>query len=325
MPLKTLIDAWNKFWFEETSPLILGVFRILIGTIYLLFALLLWSDRFTWFGNRALASQAATDSWCGISGLNLLSYFHNDSLFIDLLFLVYIICALLFLLGYHSRLCAIGLYIGLVSLLHRNPFIFNSGDTYMRVTAFWLMFAPCDRALSLSNYLARKKKHSPVSKGNETTGKAFETYPSVSIWPQRLLQLQLATVYCHTFFAKVVGPAWIDGWAVYYSSHIEDLQRFPLPFILNWALSVKLLTWGTLLIEILLWTLIWIKEFRYPVLIFATIFHLVIEWHMNIPLFEYLMIASYFLFIPSAHMALALRFCLRLSSEASTKENTQTG
>ncbi len=53
----------------------------------------------------------------------------------------------------------------------------------------------------------------------------------------------------------------------------------------------------TLAIELSLFTLIWWKKTRYPVLLVGTIFHLCIDATMNIPVFEYIMIASYINFL----------------------------
>ncbi len=53
----------------------------------------------------------------------------------------------------------------------------------------------------------------------------------------------------------------------------------------------------TLAIELALFTLIWWKKTRYPVLLLGTIFHMCIDITMNIPVFEYIMIASYINFL----------------------------
>lgn len=136
-----------------------------------------------------------------------------------------------------------------------------------------------------------------LSKNDDTTVYPPFTYKPVSLWTLRLLQLQLALVYCHTFFCKAPGSVWVDGTAVYYSSRIEDLVRISLPYVFEHLWSIYFLTYSTLIIELALWTLIWFKEFRYIIIIIAIIFHLTIDLHMNIPLFEWMMIASYSLYV----------------------------
>jgi uncharacterized membrane protein YphA (DoxX/SURF4 family) len=306
MQLKDIIAAWDRIWFTETSPLPLGALRIAIGIIYFLFGVMLFPDRLIWFGPDAFTSQATTDLWCGIHALNVFYLYPESKTFVDLVFYTYIAASILFVVGYKARFAAFIMFVVISSLLHRNPFLFNSGDTFMRVTAFWLIFAPSDRALSLRNYILRKQgRQAEIGTG---AGPAFSDYIPVCIWPLRLIQLQVAAVYCQTFFCKVVGPVWIEGLAVYYSSRIEDLQRFPMPFVFQNLLLIKVLSWGTLVLEFALWTAIWIKEFRYPLLAMAVAFHIVIDWHMNIPLFEYLMISSYLAFIYPEDLASACRW-----------------
>ena len=116
-------------------------------------------------------------------------------------------------------------------------------------------------------------------------------------WAQRWLQLQLAFVYCQTFFAKLSGRHWIDGWAVYFAARYDDCQRFMLPVIFDTPFIIKGLTWGTLVIEFALWALVWFKELRYWVLLSGIFLHMGIEITMNLPMFEWVMMFSYLAFV----------------------------
>ena len=51
------------------------------------------------------------------------------------------------------------------------------------------------------------------------------------------------------------------------------------------------------MIELGLGTLVWFRELRYPVLLAGLCLHLGIEYAMNIPLFEWISIATYAVFI----------------------------
>jgi len=81
-----------------------------------------------------------------------------------------------------------------------------------------------------------------------------------------------------------------------------------VPVLFDHLWILNLLTWGTLAIEFSLWTLIWIKELRYYVLICGVALHLGIEWAMNVPLFGLLMIACYTNFVEAADLKRALAF-----------------
>ena len=62
------------------------------------------------------------------------------------------------------------------------------------------------------------------------------------------------------------------------------------------------MTWGTLILEFSLGTLIWFKEFRKPLIIAGIFFHLGIEYMMSIPFFEIVMIALLINFISPQEM-----------------------
>lgn len=285
MSIKTILDLWDKFWFSEASALPVAAFRAAFGFIISLFILLLSADIFVWFGKEGITSNQTVRNYTQAVGLNILNFAKDNDTFLVVFFIVFFLAALSMMVGYKTRWSVIICWLCMNSLYHRNPFLFNSGDTYIRVTLFWLIFADSGALFSVDHYLA--------SKGQ--TAKTDDKL--VSIWPQRLLQLQLALVYFHTVVAKIWTDPWIDGTAVYISSRIEDLQRIHLPYVFEHLWTCQLLSWGTLIIEAALFSLIWIKELRYYVIALAVMFHLIIDLHMNIPLFEWLMIASYIVFI----------------------------
>lgn len=290
MSLKQIVAAWDQFWFSNGSPLPVAVFRITFGLLVLIHALLLVPDMYVWFGNRgALTYQTVVDWANHLVTLNILNLFPGSDQWMVCVIAILMVAAISLMVGFKSRIASTVVFLCLTSLYHRNPFIYNSGDTYMRVAAFWMIFADSGAMLSVDNMLRRRQLG--------VAQVAANIIPEVSMWPLRLLQIHMVGVYCHTYFKKVVGDVWVNGEAVYYSSRIEDLYRLPIPFIFDNMLICQILTYGTLVIEFSLFTLIWIKEFRYWLLACATIMHLVIEYHMNIPEFEWWMITSYVLFV----------------------------
>lgn len=109
--------------------------------------------------------------------------------------------------------------------------------------------------------------------------------------------MQLCIAYGHTWYCKIQGDRWNDGTAVYYAVRYEDLVRFLLPRIFDQLPVYQILTWGTLVIEFALWTLIWYRPTRYWVLLAGLSLHIGIEYCMNLPMFEWVFMFTYFLFI----------------------------
>lgn len=125
---------------------------------------------------------------------------------------------LLTALGLFTRLSSILMAIGYISLHHRNPLILHSGDTLMRMSAIYLAVAPSGAACSLDRLRQ-------LWKGGGTNIAA----PLISVWPQRVIQAQVAIVYLATFWWKMYGSLWRDGTASYYPSTLHEFDRFWVP------------------------------------------------------------------------------------------------
>ncbi|MCB9469788.1 MAG: HTTM domain-containing protein [Candidatus Obscuribacterales bacterium] len=275
--LKTPATLWYRLWFEPQSPAPICMFRILLAAIVFLSSLTWAPDLFTWFGYDGIVSVETMRQYEEFNRLSLLDWLPPDNRFVLSLYVLLLLSALSLMVGFKSRLSALILFICLASFHHRNLLIFHSGDTLMRVCLFLLLFGPIDRMYAI-----------------DSRGKAPA---QASPWVQNLLRFQIAIVYAHSFFSKMEGSTWWDGTAIYYALHMEDFYRFPVPLLFDNIMTVKLATWSTLVIELALWTLIWIRGLRYYVLAAGVILHLGIDWSMNLPFFEDLMIASYVLFL----------------------------
>jgi hypothetical protein len=60
---------------------------------------------------------------------------------------------------------------------------------------------------------------------------------------------------------------------------------------------LKLGSWSALALEFSLGVLIWVKEFRYVLLALGVLFHLWLEYSLNIPLFQWDILSAYILFV----------------------------
>jgi hypothetical protein len=171
-----------------------------------------------------------------------------------------------------------------MSIQERNHYIINGSDTVMTVTGFFLIFAPAGAALSVD----RLKRIWAGHEGHEV--------PLCSPWAQRMIQIQISIGYIATFSAKMIGKTWRNGTALYYVLRLTGFRRFPVPFA-NRLIVTRLLTWGTLVIEFSAGVLVWFRSLRYAVLLAAFLLHMGIEYSMNLPIFEWIMVSTYVTFI----------------------------
>jgi hypothetical protein len=284
MSLRAIAKAWNEFFFAPQSPLPVALYRILYGLLVIADLILLYPDWLTWFGPNGFMRLPTSHVVAPGTRLNLFSVMPATDGWALALFWVMLIFAIFLTIGLFSRLSSVIVYLGLVSLHERNIFILNGGDTLLRTTGFFLMFAPTGGALSVDRLLR-------IYRGQE--GVAVPPRPP---WAQRMIQIQVSIAYLSTFYWKSQGSHWIDGTALHYAWRLEEFRRFPVPELQN-PLLLKLMTWGSLVIEGALGTLVWIRELRYWVLLGGVLLHLSIEYSMNIPLFEWIAIATYANFI----------------------------
>lgn len=293
MTLKSLARAWNRFVFEPQSPVPIALFRIVISLVVLADALLLRPDWQTWFGPRAVVSLPVMHQLEPGSRVNLFAILPQTAFWTDAVFWALIASAVLLALGLFTRVSSVLVYVLLASIHERNLYIANSGDTLLRASAFFLMFAPAGAALSLDRLRN-------IWRGKE----GLEVRPRAP-WAQRMIQIELCLLYFMTFWNKTQGPAWIDGTALYYVYHLDQFRRFPVPGFLQDLFMVRLETWLTLAVEFALGVLVWIKELRYPVLLMGLVLHLSLEYSMNVPMFQWTALALYVTFIDGADLARA--------------------
>ncbi len=293
--LKETFQALNRFLFGYGTPVALGVYRIFMASLTLISLLIMslnWDAFFSekgyvpeWLGRIFISSRVPVGfgtPW-SVPRINVLSGVTDPRIGIAVYFVI-CVSALFTALGLWTRVSSIILAIGLVSLQHRNAAILAGYDTVMRVNCMYLAMAPCGAACSLDRLIGLWKGRAPA----EPT--------QVSMWPQRLIAYNLALLYLTTTWLKWGGGMWQDGTATYYPARLAEFYRFPVPDWVNGFPLVTITTYGTLVTEFALGTLVFFRPLRKTILILGILMHLHIELSMNVPLFSYLMISTYITF-----------------------------
>lgn len=307
--LKDIIACWNRFFFEPESPLPIAVYRILLGLMVLANHALLLPDIHEWFSDRGTLSFATAKRVSGGGGLNLFDLLPHTDAAVWFMFTLSCLAAVTLLIGLFTRTSAVILFLTLVTLHHRNPIVLNSGDTFLRIATFFVIFSQAGAALSLDRLIR-------IARGRES-GPPAPRAP----WAMRMIQIQLACLYVYAFVWKALGTMWLSGTAVYYTSRLAEFWRFPVPYVFEHLWSIKVWSWATLVVELALGTLVWIKELRYWVLLSGVLLHLGIEYSMNIPLFAFIMISTYVTFVEPEHLQRFFAWCkARWNARSSTTQ-----
>lgn len=292
MSLKSLARAWNQFFFAPRSPTPLCLFRVLFGLLALTDFILLKPDWLAWFGTRSITTLQTMHLLEPGTRIDLFTLLTSDAQ-VNAFFWFAVISAICLIAGFLTRASSIAVFLCLISINERALYAMNSGDSLLRVTGFWLMFAPAGAAFSVDRLIRLRRGKEPAQ------------IPLRAPWAQRMIQVQLSLVYLATFWQKTLGSNWLDGTALYYVYQLDQFHRFPLPSFIQDPMLIRLQTWITLAIEFSLGALIWFRELRYPLLALGLALHLTLEYSMNIPLFQWIILSVYVTFIEPEDLARA--------------------
>lgn len=259
----------------------MGVFRMFVGALAFINYAMIAIDFDAWFTERGYFPVRLAEAWAqGVYRLNFLAGV-TDSRITAGIYALVMVAALLTALGLWTRVATIALFLGTVTLHHRNPDILHGGDYLFRAWTFLVMIAPSGHAVSLDRLIGLWKGKAPIE------------HRPVSIWPQRLVQWQLAVVYFTTVWQKSFGTTWWDGTATHYPLQLREFDRFPLPAFAERQPFIAATTWYTIFIELAMATLVFARPLRKWILLGGLALHAGIEYRLNIPLFAFTICAGY--------------------------------
>ena len=280
-----VIEAWNRFFFQPIPACSLGLFRIAFAFVLLITVEGMAEDALVWYGEEGVVPRAVAIRSLEGPRLSLLTILPQSDLIVRCFLAVLLLAGASLLIGYKTRLASIIVWACLVSVHHRDVFLLHSGDHLMRTLSFFLMFAPCGRAYSVDRLLRLRR-------GLEEPG-----IPYIVPWAQRLLQIQVCVMYFNAVLYKLAGTHWIDGTAAWYISQLDEFKRFPVPDLVHTLWFSQLTTWSALAVEAAFPLLVWFRPLRPWVLIAGVLLHLGLEYTMNLPFFQWVVLAGYFLFL----------------------------
>lgn len=212
----------------------LAAFRIAVGTCLVADLLLRIPNLEVFYTDQGVEPRELLVRHLGDASVLTLHLISGQWIIQLALFLIAILFGLGFLVGYHTRLCAIVSWFFLTSLQMRNAWILHGGDVLLRVLLFWSMFAPVHGRWSLDRALNRDARPMPVT-NLSPAGVA--------------LLFQICVVYWFAAADKM-HPVWItERSAIYYALSLES---FATPFG-KWLLPhdglIQWMSLGTVVLE----------------------------------------------------------------------------
>ena len=281
------------FFGAPTTGEAVALFRIVYGLLACWGALGVWVNLDRYFGAHGIVPydlvKADAYQWMG-----LFYWAPNASWLPAAHAVAFSIAAVLVTIGVYPRPMALVICYVNISLQFRNPFILNSGDRLFQIAAGLAVLMPLARRWSVAALWRARRGLPPL--------------PTLPIYGQRLMQLQLAYVYISSGISKLSNERWRHGMA------LRDVLSSPVfsewPHYWGFLPFIGLLTWGTITFEIGFPLVVWFKKVRPWALLAGIAFHLGIDLLMIIPIFSAIMLACYPLYLTDGE-AIALVTRLR--------------
>ena len=176
--------AWQRFWFAPQPTSTLGVFRIAFGLLATAWTLSLAPDLLAFFGPEGILPRALA----GPRGAWGILDMWPGSTAVVVVFALTVFAAVALTVGLFSRVAALVVLVGVISLEQRNLLVTNSGDALVRNLAFFCALAPSGEALSIDRL-------------RKAPGRFWE-FPARAPWALRLIQIQLSIGYLSAVWHK---------------------------------------------------------------------------------------------------------------------------
>ncbi len=277
----------HRLFVAPRSAWPLAIARVVIGVAILLWAVTMALDLRALLGDDALVGVRFAD--------DLERFLPLDStLTVGLALLALVTAAIAIIIGWRPSLWLVIAFVLLVAIQRRNTMILNSGDIILRNLTLLLALTPTGAAMSVD----RMRRH-----GRD----AFWTSAQVAPWGLRVVQLQMMVVYFFAFWSKS-GELWQNGTAVSTAFRLQDLQRFgEWNVLVDNIWVVAFLTWSTLVVELALGTLLWVKRLRPALIVFGVLLHVMIDTFVLVGFFGIAMIAGLMTFLDADRLDDAVR------------------
>lgn len=273
--------AWNAFFFATASSAPGGLFRIGFAVLLFINMGMLGLDLELFFSEDGLLGRDSSERVLNAYDATLLWWGPPSPALLWTYYAVFMAQIVLLGLGVFPRFQAVWVFFWLINFQNRNVFLFDGEDSVFRLFAFFLILLPLGR-YTLPGLL----------------GRAQVEEDEVEVWPYRLVQIEMCVIYVSTLLEKLAGAEWLDGTSMWYVSDLDDLfGKFWVPVLFDYMWGLKLMTWGTLVVEAVVPVAIWFKSTRRFALALALLFHFGIEVSMNLNLFHWIMALGWLSFL----------------------------
>jgi predicted DCC family thiol-disulfide oxidoreductase YuxK len=288
---RTLRQGWNTFFFRPADPTPLGLIRIVVGALAFWSLLVLGLDLNDFFGTHGWADPVVI--WETQRQRQPLAWSFWFLVPDNLLRPAWLVCLAilgLFTVGLASRVTAVLAWVIVVSTVRRVPIALFGFDQIVSTLMLYLAATfSSGQAISLDRFLnrwrsARAAARQPRPPGSTASRRVTSDEPGAPApsvpanLALRLIQLHLVFIYAMAGLAKIQGPSWWTGMAIWGTMTAGEFVTRDFTPLAGWPMVLNGLTHASLAFELLYPILIWTRAFRPLLLAGAVLLHLGIAW-----------------------------------------------
>lgn len=263
---RSVVRAWDRFWFTPAEPQTLALIRI-CGGLMLLYTHAVWTldlDAFlgpsSWLSadTVALMNQAPD----GRSFTPSYLYWIESPPLLWTLHLAALVVFAMLTVGLFTRVTSILAFVITLSYCHRLTGTLFGLDQINAFVATYLMLGASGAAYSVDRWLARRRG------GEESVQPAIGTNIAI-----RLLQVHMCVIYLFGGIGKMRGELWWDGSALWFAFANLEYQSLDMTWLVHYPWLLALLTHITVFWETFYCFLVWPRLTRPICLAFALLVH----------------------------------------------------
>ncbi len=273
--------GWSRFFFLPADPTPLGLIRALVGVLGFWSLFVIGLDLHDYLGSQGWSDAAGAYDAMPPFGWSLWFYVPDSLLRVAWLASLAVFASMA--VGLFSRTTSILAWIVIVSTVRRIPIALFGFDQILSTMALYVAVSGASgRAVSLDRLLKRwreARRNAAVvrPKGARKVSPDGPGRPEPSVGANiglRLLQLHLAFIYGMAGLAKLRGPSWWTGMALWGTMNAGEFAWLDFTWLAAWPMVLNLLTHGSLALEIVYPILIWFRLTRPLMIAGAVALHL---------------------------------------------------
>jgi predicted DCC family thiol-disulfide oxidoreductase YuxK len=278
--------GWNAFFFSPAGPTPLGLMRIAAGLLAFWSLFVFGLDLNDYLGSNGWAEPSVIRALG--RPLSWSFWFIVPDGWLRAVWCGCLVILALFTLGAFSRITAVLSWAIVVSTVHRLPIALFGFDQVLSALLLYLaVTASSGESVSLDRFARRWRQARVHAQRSRPT--RHKDGPRPPIGPDepgmpvatisanlalRLVQIHVVLIYAMAGLAKLQGPSWWTGVALWKTMNTGEFAGIDLTWLAAWPILINVLTHSSLLFELLYPVLIWVKILRPLMLVGAVVLHL---------------------------------------------------